>query len=124
MKSHKVARISWTSNILVLSSFGMPRYEEVWKVIRKIPRGKVATYGQIAKIAGWEGMARFVGYALHASSPTRNVPWQRVVNAKGRISVRGPHARIQRRMLESEGIQFSSAGKINLQEFGWKKGRQ
>jgi methylated-DNA-protein-cysteine methyltransferase-like protein len=107
----------------VLSSSGMSRYEEVWQVVRRIPRGKVATYGQVAKIAGWEGMARFVGYALHALSPSRNVPWHRVVNAKGRISLRGPHARIQHRLLESEGILFSTAGKIDLLEFGWKKGR-
>jgi methylated-DNA-protein-cysteine methyltransferase-like protein len=100
---------------------GMSRYDKIWRVVRKIPYGKVATYGQVARVARMEGMARLVGYALHALPEAKKVPWHRVINAAGRISLVGPSARKQRAMLESEGIQFSSNGKINLREFGWEK---
>jgi methylated-DNA-protein-cysteine methyltransferase-like protein len=98
-----------------------PRYEKIWKVVQKIPYGRVATYGQIARLAKMDGMPRLVGYALHALPQGKKVPWHRVINAAGRISLVGPVARKQRVLLESEGIEFSESGKINLHEFRWKK---
>jgi methylated-DNA-protein-cysteine methyltransferase related protein len=99
----------------------MTRYQIIWSVIRKIPYGRVASYGQIALLAGFEGMARQVGYALHATPPKSGVPWHRVINSQGRISLSGPSARLQRRLLQSEGILFSTAGKIDMKKFQWKK---
>ncbi len=102
----------------------MSRYELIWKVVRRIPKGRVATYGQIARVAGMDGQPRLVGYALHALPAGTGVPWQRVINARGKISLGGPTARRQRRMLEQEGILFSVSGRIDLKKFGWKIGAQ
>jgi methylated-DNA-protein-cysteine methyltransferase-like protein len=99
-------------------------YRRIWKVVERIPRGRVATYGQIARIAGLGAAARQVGYALHAlDERARKVPWQRVVNAQGRISPRalpGSDA-VQRKLLEREGVRFDARDKIDLERFGWKK---
>jgi methylated-DNA-protein-cysteine methyltransferase-like protein len=96
-------------------------YEKIYAVIRKIPRGKVATYGQIAKLAGLGPHARLVGYALHALTPEQRVPWHRVVGAGGKISLAGEGWSVQRKWLESEGVEFTQAEKIPLDRFGWKK---
>jgi methylated-DNA-protein-cysteine methyltransferase-like protein len=96
-------------------------YEKIYAVIRKIPRGKVATYGQIARLAGMGSHARLVGYALHALTPEKRVPWHRVVGAGGKISLGGEGYTIQRKILESEGVGFSPSGKIPLAQFGWSK---
>jgi methylated-DNA-protein-cysteine methyltransferase-like protein len=96
-------------------------YEKIYTVIRKIPRGKVATYGQIARLAGMGSHARLVGYALHALTPEKRVPWHRVVGAGGNISLGGEGYTIQRKILESEGVVFSPNGKIPLTQFGWSK---
>lgn len=98
-------------------------YERIHAMVRRIPRGRVATYGQIAELAGLPGHARQVGYALHAlRHDDRNVPWQRVINARGECSARsepgGEH--VQRQMLEREGVTFDGAGRIDLARFGWK----
>jgi methylated-DNA-protein-cysteine methyltransferase related protein len=95
------------------------KYETIWQLVKKIPRGKVATYGQIARLAGIEGQARFVGYALHGLKAHPDVPWHRVINSQGRISLPGLAGRRQRRLLESEKISFTPAGRINLKEFQW-----
>lgn len=97
------------------------KYERIWQFVKRIPHGKVATYGQIARLAGIEGQARFVGYALHGVPQRSGVPWHRVINSQGRISLSGFSARRQRRLLESEKIVFSPAGKIDLKTFQWKK---
>ena len=97
------------------------KYELVWQLIKKIPRGKVATYGQIARLAGIEGQARFVGYALHGLPNNSGIPWHRVINSQGKISLPGLSARRQQRLLESEKIMFNQAGKIDLKKFQWKK---
>jgi methylated-DNA-protein-cysteine methyltransferase related protein len=94
-------------------------YERIYATVRKIPKGKVASYGQIAKVAGLEGHARQVGYALHALGGDR-VPWHRVVNAKGEISLGSDAADRQRAMLEAEGVRFDERGRIDLLRFGWK----
>jgi methylated-DNA-protein-cysteine methyltransferase-like protein len=96
-------------------------YEKIYAVIRKIPCGKVATYGQIARLAGMGPHARLVGYALHALTPDNKVPWHRVVGAGGKISLGGEGNAIQRKILESEGVVFSRNGKIPLKRFGWVK---
>ena len=99
-------------------------YEKIYSTIRKIPRGKVATYGQIAKLAGLGPNARLVGYALHALTPEKRVPWHRVVGAGGKISLGGEGSFIQRKLLESEGVEFTEKGRIPLSQFGWAKRRE
>lgn len=97
-------------------------YARIWKVVRRIPKGRVATYGQVAQLAGLPRQARLVGYALHALPEAKQVPWQRVVNAQGRISARGlsEYETLQRQRLEREGIRFDARGRIDLARFGWK----
>ncbi len=97
------------------------RYERIYRVVRRIPRGRVATYGQVAELAGFPGQARSVGYALSALDE-RSVPWQRVVNAQGKISTRAEREaeELQRVLLEGEGVEFSSDGSISLPRFGWR----
>jgi methylated-DNA-protein-cysteine methyltransferase-like protein len=95
-------------------------YEMIWEIVRQIPRGKVATYGEVATESGFPGQARLVGYALHALPPHAGVPWQRVLNSQGRISFpRGSssYAR-QRRLLRGEGVIFQG-DIIDLERFGW-----
>jgi methylated-DNA-protein-cysteine methyltransferase related protein len=93
-------------------------------VVRKIPRGKVATYGQVAKLAGLAGHARQVGYALHALRGTTSLPWQRVVNAAGAISPRSvPGAELdQRILLDAEGVGFNARGRVVLARYQWQSG--
>ena len=98
----------------------MKRYELIWSAVRRIPRGRVATYGQIAGMAGLEGHARQVGYALHNLPERSGVPWHRVVNARGEISPRsaGDSHELQRMLLEAEGVDFDLRGRIDLKRFG------
>jgi methylated-DNA-protein-cysteine methyltransferase-like protein len=94
--------------------------------VRRVPRGKVATYGQVAELAGLPGGARQVGYALHALPRDRQIPWQRVVNARGEISVRsipGPEE-LQRVLLEDEGVEFCLRGRIDLSRYQWRPRRK
>ena len=100
----------------------MTRYELIWSTVRRIPRGKVATYGQIATLAGLDGHARQVGYALHNLPSPSDVPWHRVINAKGEVSPRtsGDSHELQRMLLEAEGIEFSACGKLDLKLHQWK----
>lgn len=95
-------------------------YERIYYWVRQIPAGKVATYGQIAKITG-HCTARMVGYAMAALPEGSNVPWQRVINHKGEISRRahGESHIYQRRLLEEEGIIFDSCGRVNLKKISW-----
>lgn len=96
-------------------------YLRIYEVIRRVPEGRVATYGQVAVLAGLPGHARQVGYALHASRPEDDLPWQRIVNAKGEVSPRSEpgYEGLQRAMLEAEGVVFSSVGRIDLKRFRW-----
>ena len=95
-------------------------YARVYAQVRRIPRGRVSTYGRIARLAGGCG-ARQVGYAMAALPPGSSVPWQRVINHKGEISTRkhGDGAGSQRRHLEAEGIRFDPKGRVNLKRYGW-----
>ena len=97
------------------------RYPRIYAVIRQIPRGRVATYGQIAAIEG-HSSARMVGYALAAlPSADRTVPWQRVLNRTGALSERGGGGGTsrQRRALEAEGVLFDAAGRVDFDVVGW-----
>ncbi|HSE50679.1 MAG TPA: MGMT family protein [Gemmatimonadales bacterium] len=97
-------------------------YQRIYAVVRRIPRGKVATYGQVARLARLPGRARQVGYAMHALPPGTTVPWQRVVNAQGKVSRRRvPGAELtQRMLLLREGVRFGGGGRISLALYGWK----
>lgn len=96
------------------------RYGRIYEVVGLVPRGRVATYGQIARIAG-QYTPRMVGYAMAALPAATTIPWHRVVNSRGRISERasGDGAVLQRRLLEAEGIDFGSASQLDLGVVGW-----
>lgn len=97
-------------------------WARVYHVVRRIPAGRVATYGQVAALAAMPRAARQVGFALHALAPESGVPWHRVVNAQGRISLREPIEAppLQRALLEAEGVSFGPSGAIDLGRFGWR----
>jgi methylated-DNA-protein-cysteine methyltransferase-like protein len=99
----------------------------IYAVVARIPRGRVATYGQIALLAGLPGQARQVGYALAAlpSGNPERIPWQRVLNAKGEVSPRRGEGRgtaegLQRSRLEREGVRFDAAGRLLLAVYRWR----
>lgn len=98
-------------------------YEKIYAVVRQIPRGKVATYGQIARLAGLGGAARQVGYALNALPDGEDIPWYRVINAKGGISKRAHpvYEDIQRELLEQEGVEFGSDARLSLPHYQWRQ---
>lgn len=104
----------------------MNQYKNIYTIVRLIPAGCVATYGDIATRAGLLGRARMVGYALHALSSETDIPWHRVINAKGGISLGqaypGSELR-QRRLLEAEGVEFDANSKVNLKRFRWSPDR-
>jgi methylated-DNA-protein-cysteine methyltransferase-like protein len=95
-----------------------PTYARIYAVVRSIPRGRVATYGQVARLAGLANGARQVGYALHALPEHTAVPWHRVVNARGAISLRGGGDMTQRILLVREGVLFGAGGRIDLAAHG------
>ena len=100
-------------------------YARIYAVVRRIPKGKVCTYGGVAKLAANSGRARQVGYALHALPEGTSVPWHRVINAQGRISLRRPGGDLEQRYrLEAEGVHFNAGGAVSLQRFGWNGGRK
>jgi methylated-DNA-protein-cysteine methyltransferase related protein len=99
---------------------GNPKYRErVYKIVRKIPRGRVMTYGQIAELLGEGYTARTVGFCMH-SSPD-GTPWHRVINAQGKTSTGGvvlPHDK-QQRLLEQEGVVFNKSNRCDLETYLW-----
>lgn len=96
-------------------------YRRIYAVVRRIPRGRVATYGQVARLAGLAGHARQVGYALHSLPKGTRLPWHRVINARGEVSRRRrPGAELsQRLLLEREGLRFDARGRVALARVGW-----
>ncbi|HET9887989.1 MAG TPA: MGMT family protein [bacterium] len=97
-------------------------YQRIYRVIRRIPSGRVATYGQIAQLAGLSGHARQVGYALHSVPEGHSLAWHRVINARGEISARSDarSEKLQRALLEREGIVFDDEARISLHRFRWR----
>jgi len=98
------------------------RWQKIYAVVRRIPRGRVATYGQIAFLAGLAGHARQVGYALAALGPESRVPWHRVINAQGRVSPRALPGwdGVQRQLLRREGVRFDREERVSLERFQWR----
>jgi methylated-DNA-protein-cysteine methyltransferase-like protein len=98
-----------------------PFTREVKKAIRAIPRGRVATYGQIAALAGRERAARGVSWILHSSSEAAGLPWHRVINGRGAISLRrGRGFEEQKRRLAAEGVVVGPGGRIDLKRYQWE----
>jgi len=90
-------------------------------MVRSVPRGRVATYGHIAALCGKPRAARTVGWALHALPEDADVPWQRIINVRGEISIGkvGIPPELQRALLEREGVKFDLDGSVDLQRWGW-----
>lgn len=98
---------------------------KIYAAVSRIPRGRVATYGQVAAVAGLPRRARLVGYALRVLPDDTSVPWHRVVNAQGRISPRGDllgHEELQAHLLAREGVRFTAGGAISFDRYGWQSG--
>ncbi len=97
-------------------------YDRIYTVVKQIPVGKVATYGQVATLAGYARGARLAGYALFRVAPDMEIPWHRVINAKGEISTspfRQGNDHLQRSLLEAEGIRFDRNARISLAQYRW-----
>lgn len=95
-------------------------HARIFAAVRKIPSGRVATYGQIARLAGLGNHARLVGYALHALPGGSRVPWHRVLNVRGKISLQGAGARRQLSLLRREGVRPAANGTIDLSLYQWR----
>jgi methylated-DNA-protein-cysteine methyltransferase-like protein len=99
-------------------------YERVYRVVRQVPEGSVVTYGQVAVYLGAPAAARAVGYALHNLEPDSDVPWWRVINARGGVSHKGRGAQADRQyeLLELEGVRFGPEGHTELRRYRWFPG--
>lgn len=105
---------------------GAGSYERIYRAVRRIPRGQVVTYGQLADLAGLPRRARLAGYALAALHGSTSVPWHRVVGAGGRLSLmrRSPDAGLTQRIrLENEGVRFDARGRVDLKALVRRRGR-
>src|SRR6185295_1040190 len=99
-------------------------YRAIYQVVRRIPRGRVATYGQVAELAGIPGGARVAGAAMKVSKPGDRLPWQRVIGKagpnRGRIAIHNPvGAAVQRQLLGKEGVKIGDSGLVALDRYGW-----
>lgn len=97
-------------------------FEQVYRLVRRVPRGRVTSYGAVARMLGHPRAARTVGWALHSLPEGSDVPWQRVINSQGRIPAAGREhaADLQRALLEAEGITFDAHGVVDWERFGWE----
>ena len=93
---------------------------QIFAVIHQIPRGKVTTYGEIAKLAGYPGYARHVGKALGNLPKDSRLPWFRVINSQGKISLKGNDLARQRALLMAEDLEVSCEGKVALRKYRWQ----
>jgi methylated-DNA-protein-cysteine methyltransferase-like protein len=100
-----------------------PFTERVVRLIRSIPRGRVASYGQIAALAGFPAAARQVVRLLHSLSAKEGLPWHRVINSRGTISLTGQDYDLQRSLLEREGVDFGLRDRLDLERFLWRPRR-
>jgi methylated-DNA-protein-cysteine methyltransferase-like protein len=100
----------------------MTTFERIYDVVRQIPRGRVATYGQIAALAGNARWSRVVGFALHVNPDTSTIPCHRVINRNGETSSAFAFGGedMQRRLLEEEGIVFGADGRVDLKRYRWR----
>lgn len=95
--------------------------QSVWQTVHHIPYGRVASYGQIAKLAGYPGYARQVGYLLKHLPEDSIIPWYRVVNSQGKLALKGESASEQQRLLAAEGVVFKKNGAVDLKLSAWMK---
>jgi len=100
---------------------GNDTYLRIWRTVVRIPEGKVASYGTIARLSGFPRQGRLAGYALHRIPGGMGIPWYRVINARGRISLPGRRGETQERLLKAEGIVFTR-GRIDMEKFAWRPG--
>jgi methylated-DNA-protein-cysteine methyltransferase-like protein len=98
-------------------------WDPVYKLVKKIPRGRVTTYGELARALRLSGGARAVGYAMAACPNGRGIPWHRVIGAGGKVRMPEPHASLQRKLLGTEGVKFAGHS-INLKRFGWSPAKK
>ncbi len=98
-------------------------HQNVVKIIKRIPEGCVVSYGQVAALVGEPRKARHVGWVLHSSSESESLPWFRVINSQGRISLplNGGYE-LQKALLEQEGVVFNESGRVDFKKFGWRPG--
>lgn len=96
-----------------------PFSEQAIAIMQSIPKGKVATYGQIAILAGNHRAARRISRLIHTCSKKYNLPWHRIVNIQGKISLKGEKFEMQYELLKSEGIEFGLGNAIDLKQFGF-----
>ena len=98
-------------------------WEPVYRLVKKIPRGRVTTYGEVARALRLTGGARAVGYALAATPADRGIPWHRVLGAGGKIRVPERYAALQRKLLETEGVPTGGV-RIDLERYGWSPAKK
>lgn len=97
----------------------MSSWEPVYKLVKKIPRGRVTTYGELAKALHLRGGARAAGHAMAACPAGKGIPWHRVIGAGGRLLIREPHSSLQQRLLETEGVAMGGGKRVNVKKYGW-----
>jgi len=103
----------------VMGVMGQKRsWEAVYGLVKKIPRGRVITYGELAKRLRLPGGARVAGYAMAACPNGRGIPWHRVVGAGGRLLIREPYASLQRKLLETEGVSLAGV-RVDMKRCAW-----
>lgn len=106
-----------------MSDSALNNREKIWQIVHQIPKGKVASYGQVAKLAGLPGYARFVGYAMKKLPAGTKLPWHRVVNSQGKLSFPRDtqQYQTQKARLEADGIVFIN-GRFAMKKYGWNQG--
>lgn len=98
-------------------------WNRVYHLVKKIPRGRVMTYGQVARALRLPGGARTAGRAMAACPSGRGVPWHRIVGAGGKLLIREPHASLQRKLLESEGLSLAEKRIQDFRNYEWRSGK-
>jgi len=99
-------------------------WSPVYELIKKIPRGRVTTYGDLARALKLPGGARAVGYAMAATPRAQGIPWHRVIGAGGRLLIPEPHGSLQRRLLESEGVALIEGRRVDMKRYAWALPKQ